>query len=164
MNIFAEFHERIGRHIDAIAASGRLPAGIDKTRFVVEPPRDASHGDLASNVAMVLAKEGKPHFANPRQLASEIAGLLAEDADVETAEVAGPGFLNIRLKPDVFIRGLREVLALGTDFGRAPADRARGGQGKRRICLRQSERADACRAWPWCRVRRCPRQSAGFCR
>jgi arginyl-tRNA synthetase len=124
MNIFAEFHERIGRHVDAIAASGRLPAGLDKSRFVVEPPRDPSHGDLASNVAMVLAKEGKQHFANPRQLASEIAGLLAEDLDVETAEVAGPGFLNIRLKPHVFVRVLREVLALGTAFGRAPADRA----------------------------------------
>ncbi|MEA2832690.1 MAG: arginyl-tRNA synthetase [Methylobacteriaceae bacterium] len=124
MNVFAEFHDRIGRHIDAIAASGRLPAGIDKTRFVVEPPRDPSHGDLASNVAMVLAKDGKPHFANPRQLASEIAGLLAEDADVETAEVAGPGFLNIRLKPEVFIGVLRHVLTQGTDFGRAPADRA----------------------------------------
>src|SRR5438270_5582155 len=124
MNIFAAFHERIGRHIDAIAASGRLPAEVDKAPFVVEPPRDASHGDLASNVAMVLAKEGKPHFANPRQLASEIAGLLAEDPDVDTAEVAGPGFLNIRLKPDVFIQVLREVLAQGTDFGRAPADRA----------------------------------------
>jgi arginyl-tRNA synthetase len=124
MNIFAEFHDRIGRHIDAIAASGRLPAGIDKRRFVVEPPRDPSHGDLASNVAMVLAKDGKPHFVNPRQLASEIAGLLAEDADVDTAEVAGPGFLNIRLKPDVFIWVLRQVLIQGTDFGRAPADRA----------------------------------------
>jgi arginyl-tRNA synthetase len=125
MNLFAEFHQRIGRHIDAIAASGRLPGTIDKARFVVEPPRDPSHGDLASNVAMVLAKEGKSYFANPRQLASEIAGLLAEDPDVETAEVAGPGFLNIRLKPDVFLRVLREVLALGIDFGRAPANRAR---------------------------------------
>ncbi|MEA2760086.1 MAG: arginyl-tRNA synthetase [Methylobacteriaceae bacterium] len=124
MNVFAEFHERIGRHVDAIAASGRLPGGLDKSRFVVEPPRDASHGDLASNVAMVLAKDGKPHFANPRQLASEIAGLLAEDPDVAEAEVAGPGFLNIRLKPHVFVRVLREVLALGTAFGRAPADRA----------------------------------------
>src|SRR5213078_4080886 len=124
MNIFAEFHERIGRHLDAIVASGRLPISLDKARFVVEPPRDPSHGDLASNVAMVLAKEGKPGFANPRQLASEIAGLLAEEADVDTAEVAGPGFLNIRLKPDVFIAVLREVLALGADFGRAPADRA----------------------------------------
>ncbi len=124
MNIFAEFHARIDRHIDAIAASGRLPADIDKTRFIVEPPRDPSHGDLASNVAMVLAKESKARFANPRQLAMEIAGLLAEEADVDTAEVAGPGFLNIRLKPDVFIAVLREVLALGADFGRAPADRA----------------------------------------
>src|SRR5438270_13697521 len=104
MNIFAAFHERIGRHIDAIAASGRLPAGIEKSRFVVEPPRDASHGDLASNVAMVFAKEAKPHFANPRQLASEIGGLLAEDSDVDTAEVAGPGFLTSRLKPALFTR------------------------------------------------------------
>src|SRR3954469_181942 len=124
MNIFAEFHERIGRHLDAIVASGRLPISLDKARFVVEPPRDPSHGDLASNVAMVLANHGKPHFTNPRQLASEIAGLLAEDADVDTAEVAGPGFLTIRLKPEVFTRVLSEVLTLGTNFGRAPADRA----------------------------------------
>src|SRR3954447_176550 len=130
MNIFAEFHERIGRHLDAIVASGRLPISLDKARFVVEPPRDPSHGDLASNVAMVLAKDGKPHFANPRQLASEIAGLLAEEPDVETAEVAGPGFLNIRLKPEVFIGVLRQVLQLGQDFGRAPADRA-GRAGKK---------------------------------
>ncbi len=118
MNIFAEFHGRIAKILAKIAASGRLPEDLDLGRFVVEPPRDVSHGDLASNAAMVLAKEAKPSFASPRALAVEIAAALAEDEDVETAEVAGPGFINIRLRPSVFARVLRAALAQGRDFGR----------------------------------------------
>jgi arginyl-tRNA synthetase len=118
MNIFAEFHGRIAKILARIAASGRLPAGLDLSRFVVEPPRDPSHGDLAANAAMVFAKEAKAAFANPRALAVEIAAALAEDADVDTAEVAGPGFINVRLVPTVFARVLRAALAQGRDFGR----------------------------------------------
>ncbi len=98
MNIYADFQARVAVLLKTIIASGRLPADLDLARFVVEPPRDPAHGDLAVNAAMVYAKEAKAHFANPRQLATELAMALADDPDVEQAEVAGPGFLNIRLK------------------------------------------------------------------
>ncbi|ACB96282.1 arginine--tRNA ligase [Beijerinckia indica] len=118
MNIFTEFHARIAAILRGIIGSGRLPEDLDLTRFVVEPPREAAHGDLAANAAMVYAKEAKPAFANPRQLAVEIAVALAEDGDVAEAEVAGPGFINIRLKPEFFGRLLGAALEQGSDFGR----------------------------------------------
>ena len=118
MDVFGVFHRRIAAILADIIASKRLPADLDFRRFVVEPPRDWSHGDLACNVAMVFAREAKVHFANPRQLAVEIAARLAEDPDVAQAEVAGPGFINIRLKPSVFADVLRAVLAEGPNFGR----------------------------------------------
>ena len=121
MNIFSEFHARIAVLLQGIIADGRLPASLDMQRFVVEPPRDAGHGDLSANAAMVFARETKPHFANARQLATEIALGLAQMADVDQAEVAGPGFINIRLKPLVWQNVVRAVLAQGPAFGRAPA-------------------------------------------
>ena len=102
MNIFAIFHQRVTAILADIVAEGRLPGDLDLTRFVVEPPRDLAHGDLAVNAAMVYAKESKPAFANPRQLAVEIAAALAGDAGVDQAEVAGPGFINVRLTQDVY--------------------------------------------------------------
>jgi arginyl-tRNA synthetase len=117
MNIYADFHARVAGLLKSIIASGRLPADLDLTRFVVEPPRDSAHGDLSVNAAMVYAKEAKAHFANPRQLATELAISLADDPDVDQAEVAGPGFLNIRLKPHVFAKILDAVLGEGTNFG-----------------------------------------------
>jgi len=117
MNIYAEFHVRVAAILKRIIASGRLPADLDLTRFVVEPPRDPAHGDLAVNAPMVYAKEARASFANPRQLATELAAALAEDEDVAQAEVAGPGFLNIRLKPAVFARILRAALEQGQRFG-----------------------------------------------
>jgi arginyl-tRNA synthetase len=118
MNIFAEFEARIAAILRGVADSGRLPAGLDFGRFVVEPPRDAAHGDLATNAAMVYAKDGKPAFANPRALATEICFALAKDPDVAQAEVAGPGFINIRLAPKVFVDVLRSSLLAGGDYGR----------------------------------------------
>ena len=97
MNIFSEFQTRVAAILEGIIKDGRLPADLDLGRFVVEPPRDPSHGDLATNAAMVYAKEAKASFPNPRQLATEIAFALGQDADVAQAEVAGPGFINIRL-------------------------------------------------------------------
>jgi arginyl-tRNA synthetase len=120
MNIFATFQERIAAHLRRIIADGRLPADLDLGRFVVEPPRDPTHGDLATNAAMVYAKEAKVAFANPRQLATEIAAVLADDSDVGQAEVAGPGFINIRLKPDVWKSVLRAALMEGATFGQTP--------------------------------------------
>ncbi len=124
MNIYADFHARIATILKRIMASGRLPADLDLARFVVEPPRDQAHGDLAVNAAMVYAKEAKAAFASPRQLATELAAALAEDADVAQAEVAGPGFLNIRLKPAVFARILRAALEQGSRFGAGLGDHA----------------------------------------
>ncbi len=121
MNLYAEFHQRIALILQKIAEMGRLPGDLDFTRFVVEPPRDLTHGDLACNAAMVFAREAKASFANPSQFASEIALALSAEADVVEAEVAGPGFINIRLKPEVFGRILRAALKQGTNFGRAAA-------------------------------------------
>ncbi len=83
-----------------------MPADLDLQRFIVEPPRDPAHGDLATNAAMVYAKEAQSSFANPRQLAVEIAVALADDPRVAEAEVAGPGFINIRVKPEVLAPSL----------------------------------------------------------
>jgi arginyl-tRNA synthetase len=118
MNLYAKFHELIGSILRRISAQGRLPENLDLQRFAVEPPRDPAHGDLSTNAAMVFAKEARPNFANPRQLAVEIAAALAENPDVAEAEVAGPGFINIRLRPAVFARVLRAALEQGPRFGR----------------------------------------------
>jgi arginyl-tRNA synthetase len=123
MNIYAEFHVRIAAILDRFAKEGRLPQNLDPARFVVEPPRDASMGDLASNAAMVFAKEAKAFFPSPRQLAADLAIQLIEEPEVDQAEVAGPGFINIRLKPRVFTDILREILVEGGDFGRGAAGR-----------------------------------------
>jgi arginyl-tRNA synthetase len=119
MNIFARFHDRVAAILSDIVAQGRLRADLDLARFVVEPPRDAAHGDLAVNAAMVYAKEAKAAgIANPRQLAIEIAAALAAMDDVDQAEVAGPGFINIRLQPTVFAEVLRVALADPGGFAR----------------------------------------------
>src|SRR5580704_13285211 len=113
MNIFMDFQRRVAGLLAGIVEAGNLPQALDLTRFVVEPPRDAEHGDLSTNAAMVYAKEAKAAGSNPRALAVEIAARLAEFPDVERAEVAGPGFINIRLKSEVYVGVLRAVLNEG---------------------------------------------------
>src|SRR6195256_5033270 len=125
MNLYAELHALIAAILRRIAAQGRLPADLDLQRFVVEPPRDPAHGDLSTNAAMVYAKEAKAFFANPRQLAVEIAAALADNPDVAEAEGAGPGFINIRVKPAVCARVLRAALEQGPRFGRPALRRAK---------------------------------------
>ena len=120
MDLFAEFHGRIARILERFVEAGRLPA-VEVSRFVVEPPRDASHGDLSSNVAMVFAKEAKVGFSNPRQFATEIAFALAQEPGIQNAEVAGSGFLNMRLDPALFADVLRASLRSGSDYGRGVA-------------------------------------------
>jgi len=122
MNLYAEFQDLITAILRQIVASGRLPEGLDFGRFIVEPPRDPAHGDLATNAAMIYAKEAATSFANPRQLAVEIAAALAGDPRVAEAEVAGPGFINVRLKPEVFSAVLRAVLENGPRYGRPALD------------------------------------------
>ncbi len=114
MNIFALFERRVADAIKALVAEGRLPAGLDTARVVVEPPRDASHGDLATNAAMVLAKDAK---SNPRALAEMIVEKLKDDKDIVKLDIAGPGFINLTLAQDIFHNVLREALTLGRDFG-----------------------------------------------
>jgi arginyl-tRNA synthetase len=114
MNIFADFENRVRVAVEAVLTQGEMPAQ-DLSRVAVEPPRDTTHGDLATNAAMVLAK---PLGAKPRELATKIAARLARDPDVETAEVAGPGFINLRLKPAFWTSHLADILTAGTDYGR----------------------------------------------
>ena len=121
MNIFADFEARVASALTQRVAAGQLPQGLDMTRFVVEPPRDPAHGDLSTNVAMVFAKEAKAAGSSPRALAESLGAELSEAPDVASAEVAGPGFLNLRLKPQVYEDVLRAVLTSGDDFGRGPA-------------------------------------------
>ena len=123
MNIFEDFQARITALLEQRIAVGALPAGLDLTRFVVEPPREASHGDLSTNAAMVYARETKAAGSTPRALADALAEGLANEREVEAAEVAGPGFLNIRLRPHVFEGVLRTALKEGANYGRGPAGR-----------------------------------------
>ncbi|CCD91635.1 arginyl-tRNA synthetase [Bradyrhizobium sp. ORS 375] len=99
----------------ALAKAGGWPEGIDFSRVVVEPPRDPSHGDMATNAAMVLAKEAK---AKPRDLAEQIAERLRADELVAKVDVAGPGFINLTLQPIVWTRALATILREGADYGR----------------------------------------------
>jgi arginyl-tRNA synthetase len=97
-----------------------LPADFDQSRVVVEPPRDAAHGDMATNSAMVLAKDAG---RKPRELADAMAAKLRNDDVLEKVEVAGAGFINITLKPAAWIEALRAVLQAGADYGRVNAGR-----------------------------------------
>lgn len=116
MNIFADFNERIKKAVEALGLQDKDGGVLDTARITVEPPRDPSHGDLATNAAMVLAK---PTGQNPRALAERIVEALRQDADVAAAEVAGPGFVNLRLAPGFWQDRLRDMLAAGTDYGRS---------------------------------------------
>jgi arginyl-tRNA synthetase len=114
-NIFAEILTRVRSASDELIAAGALPAGIDLSRVTVEPPRDQAHGDMATNVAMVLAKDaGK----KPRELADAYAAKLSADDLVAKVEIAGPGFINLTLKPAAWINALRRAVQLGREFGR----------------------------------------------
>ncbi len=116
MNIFADFNGRIRKIVEALDLRTSDGAEPDLSRAGVEPPRDPSHGDLAANAAMVLAK---PTGQNPRALAEKIASALKDDPDVESAEVAGPGFVNLRLSDRYWHAQLAGMIAAGTDFGRS---------------------------------------------
>src|SRR3954471_13843224 len=91
-HLFATVLGRVHAVCAALAGEGVLPAGIDVSRVVVEPPRDASHGDMATNAAMVLAKDAK---AKPRDLAEKIAEKLRADTLITAVDIAGPGFINL---------------------------------------------------------------------
>ena len=115
-HLFADVLARVHAVCGALAVEGGWPAGIDLSRIVVEPPRDAAHGDMATNAAMVLAKEAK---AKPRDLAEQIASKLRADDLIASVDIAGPGFINLTLKPRAWSDTLRTVLREGDSYGKS---------------------------------------------
>ncbi len=115
MNLFETYSARVAAAIAALAERGALPAGLDLGRVVVEPTKDPAHGDLATNAAMVLAKEAG---TNPRALAALLVEELGKDAEIVKAEIAGPGFINLTLQPSVFTAILKDAVERGLDYGR----------------------------------------------
>src|SRR5258705_3621013 len=115
-HLFADVLARVHAICATLAAEGQWPAGIDFSRVVVEPPRDASHGDMATNAAMVLAKDAK---VKPRDLADKFAEKLRADDLVASVEVAVPGFINLTLKPEVWAGELLTMLREGAVYGKS---------------------------------------------
>ena len=116
LTIHAAFVGHIAAALDALEAAGTLPGGLNRAAVTVEPPRDPSHGDLATNAAMVLAK---PAGMNPRALAELLVTELLKVPGVASAEIAGPGFINLRVDAAAWLAELRAIAALGADYGRS---------------------------------------------
>ena len=114
--VYQTYATHVADALAALVARGDLPAGLNHAPVTVEAPRDADHGDLATNAAMVLAK---PAGMKPRDIAVGIARYLTDLPDVTSTEVAGPGFLNIRLKPSVWAGELATILSDGPAYGRS---------------------------------------------
>jgi arginyl-tRNA synthetase len=115
-DVFKIVLDKVKAANNALIAEGVLPAGIDQSRVVVEPPRDPTHGDVATNDAMVLAKDAG---RKPRELAEAVAERLRADALVAKVDVAGPGFINLTLKPQAWTSALRAAILSGADYGRS---------------------------------------------
>ena len=118
MNVFRHVEERIDAALAALKAEGRLPADLDTAGVDVEPTKDAAHGEIASNAAMVLAKRAR---MKPREIADALKEQLAGLDDVTKVEIAGPGFINITLAPGLWRDVVAEILAAGSDYGRSSA-------------------------------------------
>ena len=114
MNIFADFRARIEKSIRELMKQGVIADGADLSRISVEPPREESHGDIATNAAMVL---GKFSELQPRDLAGKIADLLSEDEEIASIDIAGPGFINLSLAPSVWQGQVAHVLRAATAYG-----------------------------------------------
>ncbi|MFM2130590.1 MAG: hypothetical protein RL477_2136, partial [Pseudomonadota bacterium] len=114
MNLFRDFHAEVARTVEDLGEEGLLPKGLDSSRFTCDPPREAAHGDIATNAALVLAK---PAGKNPRELAALLADRLGRHHAVEKAVVAGPGFINLTLAQSFWHGRLRDVLEEGTAYG-----------------------------------------------
>jgi arginyl-tRNA synthetase len=116
VTLYVRFAAHMDALLDAMVAAGDLPSVINRKAVTVEPPRDASHGDLATNAAMVLAKAAG---TNPRALAEKIAARLDALDEVASVSIAGPGFLNMSLTPETWAAELRAIEQLGADYGRS---------------------------------------------
>ena len=116
MTIYQTYASHVNAALDTLVADGVLPPDLPRDKVAVEPPRDTTHGDLACNAAMVLAK---PAGVKPRDLAEKIAERLRAVDSINTVDIAGPGFLNLRLDDGVWREELREIAAQGADYGRS---------------------------------------------
>jgi len=116
MNIFKNFQQSIKDIISSLSKAGRLPADMELKNITTEAPRDASHGDITTNAAMVLVKQAK---MKPRDIAQMIADELSKIETVESVEIAGPGFINIRLKSAFIQNQISKILGQGLDYGRS---------------------------------------------
>jgi arginyl-tRNA synthetase len=114
VSLYAQYAALLDGVLDDLVAQGALPSGLDRRNVTVEPPRDPAHGDLATNAAMVLAK---PAGTNPRALAEAIKPKLEALPPVTSVEIAGPGFINLRLNPDAWRDELRTILSEGDGYG-----------------------------------------------
>jgi arginyl-tRNA synthetase len=114
LSLYAQYAALLDEVLDELVSEGALPEGIERRNVTVEPPRDPAHGDLATNAAMVLAKAAG---TNPRALAEAIKPKLEALPPVTSVEVAGPGFINIRLTPDAWRDELRTILREGEEYG-----------------------------------------------
>lgn len=121
MNAYDEILAGVRAALDRLESKGQLPAGLDRSRLVVEPPRDPAHGDAATNAALVLAK---PAGLKPMELAKALAEALRDLPEAVEVTAAPPGFVNLRLRPDFWRRQIPRVLAAGMDYGRS--DRGQG--------------------------------------
>jgi arginyl-tRNA synthetase len=116
MSLYTRFAAHLDAALDRLTAAGTLPGGLDRANVTVEPPRDASHGDLATNAAMVLAK---PAGTNPRALATALAAELETLDEVAAVGVAGPGFINLTLTDQAWRDEIAAITGAGADYGRS---------------------------------------------
>ena len=116
MNLFSDIRSLVLNSLEALQSNGTLSKELDFSNVTVEPPRDSSHGDMSTNAAMVLAKPAK---MNPRLIAEALCSLLENDSRIISADVAGPGFLNLRLKQDYLTSIIPYVLNMGINYGRS---------------------------------------------
>lgn len=116
MSLFARFADHVNAALDALVSAGSLSAELDRRNVTVEPPRDPVHGDVATNAAMVL---GKPAGMNPRALAELLAAELSKVDGVTAVEIAGPGFINMRLDASLWLAELAEIASAAKDYGRS---------------------------------------------
>lgn len=114
MSIFKTVRDQVIEALEALVAAGDLPAGLDTTAVALEPPRQAGHGEMATNAALVLAK---PARRKPRDLAEALAAQLRQVPEITAVEVAGPGFVNLTLAPAVWRAQLRTILQQGQAYG-----------------------------------------------
>ena len=120
--LYAAYAAKVHGVLQSLVEQGALPADAQFSNVTLEPPRDPSHGDLATNAAMVLAKQAK---TNPRALAEQIVAGLTADPSIASADIAGPGFINLRLDDSAWLSELSVIAGTGGDYGRSDM-----GQGK----------------------------------